>query len=222
MDTGSSTFAPSALQPALSPPVQTVCVYCGAYDGDLPAFGEAARELGRELAERGLRLIYGGGSIGLMNILANAALAHGGKVTGVIPRVLAECELAHRGLDELHVVETLHERKALMAERADAFVALPGGYGTIEEFCEVVTWARLGLHAKPCGLLNVAGFYDPLLALFERAIQHRFVRPQHQALVCADSTVRGLLERMLRASSPEPVLEQNAPTTRLGGELTPP
>src|SRR5271163_4044120 len=146
--------------------IKRVCVYCGSNSGSLPAFAVAARELGAALARRGLGLVYGGGCVGLMGVVADAVVAQGGEVIGVIPEVLAKREMAHFGLKDLRVVGTIHERKALMAELADAFIALPGGFGTMEELCEALTWAQLGLHHKPLGLLNVAGYYDPLLAFF--------------------------------------------------------
>jgi uncharacterized protein (TIGR00730 family) len=143
-----------------------------------------------------LRLVYGGGNIGLMGVVADAALAAGGRVIGVIPQALVDKELAHRGLTELHVVESMHQRKARMAELADAFIALPGGFGTLEEFCEMLTWAQLGLHAKPCGLLNIEGYYDPLLMLFDRAVADRFLHPQQRAIVLTGEAPGELLERL--------------------------
>lgn len=163
--------------------MKSICVYCGANVGADPAYAEMARALGRQLAAENIALIYGGGHIGLMGVLADAALAAGARVVGVIPRALAERELAHQGLTGLHVVGSMHERKMLMAELSEGFIALPGGFGTFEEFCEVLTWAQLGMHAKPCGLVNVAGYYDPLLALFDRAVAEGFVRPEHRAMV---------------------------------------
>jgi uncharacterized protein (TIGR00730 family) len=152
--------------------------------------------MGRKLAMAGLKLVYGGGKVGLMGVLADAALAAGGEVVGVIPHAIVDMEVAHLGLTELVVVQSMHERKARMADASDAFIALPGGYGTFEEFCEVLTWSQLGFHDKPCGVLNVGGFYDPLLALFDRAVQDRFVRPEHRELVLADTDVDALLERL--------------------------
>jgi uncharacterized protein (TIGR00730 family) len=176
--------------------MRSVCVFCGSSPGADPIYREAAVALGREVAGRGLRLVYGGGNVGLMGIVADAALAAGGEVIGIIPRALAAREVAHRGLTELVVVETMHDRKARMADLADAFVALPGGYGTFEEFCEVLTWTQLGVHAKPCGVLNVNGYYDPLLALFDRAVADRFLRPENRALVLTDTTAAGLLDAL--------------------------
>jgi uncharacterized protein (TIGR00730 family) len=176
--------------------MRAVCVFCGSSPGADPAYRQAATSLGHEIARRGLRLVYGGGNVGLMGVLADAALAAGGEVIGVIPRALQAREVGHRGLTDLVVVETMHDRKARMADLADAFVALPGGYGTFEEFCEVLTWTQLGVHAKPCGLLNVNGFYDPLLALFDRATAERFVKPQNRALVLTSTTAEGLLDTL--------------------------
>jgi hypothetical protein len=160
-----------------------VCVYAGASLGTDPAYARTAGELASVLAERGIGVVYGGGSVGLMGVLANAALAAGTEVIGVIPRALAERELAHLGLDELRVVGSMHERKALMAELADALVALPGGIGTLEELVEALTWTQLGLHAKPVALLNVNGYYDGLLDFLDTAVAHAFLRPEHRALL---------------------------------------
>ncbi len=176
--------------------MKSVCVFCGSNYGDNPVYQEMAAVMGRKLAMAGLKLIYGGGKVGLMGVLADAALAAGGEVVGVIPQAIVDMEVAHLGLTELIVVQSMHERKARMADASDAFIALPGGYGTFEEFCEVLTWSQLGFHAKPCGVLNVGGFYDPLLALFDRAVQDRFVRPEHRELVLADTDVDSLLERL--------------------------
>jgi uncharacterized protein (TIGR00730 family) len=176
--------------------MRSVCVFCGSSAGSDPIYREATSALGQEVAHRDLRLVYGGGNVGLMGVLADAALAAGGKVIGVIPRALQAREVGHRGLTELLVVETMHDRKARMAGLADAFVALPGGFGTFEEFCEVLTWTQLGVHAKPCGLLNVNGFYDPLLALFDRAEADRFLRPENRALVLTHTTAAGLFDAL--------------------------
>jgi uncharacterized protein (TIGR00730 family) len=154
------------------------------------------------LAERGIGLVYGGGNIGLMGVAADSALAAGAEVIGVIPEALLARELGHSGVD-LRVVGSMHERKALMAELADGFMALPGGFGTFEEFCEVLTWAQLGIHPKPCGLLNIAGFYDPLLRLFDHAVDEGFVRRKHRALVLEDSDPGALLDRMSTYRPPE-------------------
>jgi len=176
--------------------VRSVCVFSGSSPGAGPEYLAAARTLGEELANRGVVLVYGGASVGLMAAVADAALAAGGKVTGIIPRHLADKEVAHRGLSELRVTSTMHERKALMAELSDAFVALPGGFGTLEEFTEILTWSQLGLHAKPCGVLDVADFYRSLLAFFDHAVAERFVRPEHRALVLVDTEPGQLLDAM--------------------------
>ncbi|MFN3648787.1 MAG: TIGR00730 family Rossman fold protein [Armatimonadota bacterium] len=174
--------------------LKNVCVFCGSSSGSRPEYREAAREVGRALARRGIGLVYGGGNIGLMGEVAEAALQAGGRVTGVIPQALLAREVGHRGLTELVVVHSMHERKALMAERSDAFLALPGGFGTFEEFCEAITWTQLGVHRKPCGLLNVAGFYDPLLALFDHAVSEGFLHPQHREIVLVRNEIEPLLD----------------------------
>jgi uncharacterized protein (TIGR00730 family) len=181
--------------------MRRICVFCGSSAGADPVYAAAARALGGALAAQHLGLVYGGGNIGLMGVLADAVLARDGEVIGVIPQALVDKELAHRGVTELRVVRSMHERKALMVELADAFIALPGGYGTLEEFCEVITWAQLGIHRKPCGLLNVAGFYDSFLAQIERAVREQFIREQHQSLLLVQSEPAALIER-LRAAHP--------------------
>jgi uncharacterized protein (TIGR00730 family) len=162
--------------------------------------------MGRALARRGIGLVYGGGRVGLMGAVADTVMAEGGKVIGIIPEALLAKEVAHQGLTELRVVSSMHERKALMAELSDAFIALPGGYGTLEEFCEVLTWAQLGLHQKPCGILNVEGYYDWLLALFDRAVAERFVHPAHRSLVLEETDPEHLLDRL--ASYQPPALDK--------------
>ena len=182
-----------------------VCVFCGSSTGIHSAYREAAEELARELVRRGIGLVYGGGNVGLMGVLADAMLALGGHVIGVIPHALVAREVAHERLPDLRVVPSMHERKAMMAELSDAFLALPGGFGTFEEFCEVLTWTQLGLHRKRCGLLNVRGFYDPLLALFDRAVSEGFLNPQNRAIVTAHADVTALLDDLaLPAETPEP------------------
>ena len=176
--------------------MRRVCVFCGSSPGRSPAYAEAARAMGRTLALRGLGLVYGGGSVGLMGIAADAALAAGGEVDGVIPDVLVRREVGHHGLTRQHVVRSMHERKAKMADLADAFVALPGGMGTLEETAEILTWAQLGLHAKPCGLLDVNGYYAPLIAFFDRAVQDGFLRPEHRAMVLVEREPAALLDRL--------------------------
>jgi uncharacterized protein (TIGR00730 family) len=174
-----------------------ICVFCGSGDGARPVYREIAIEVGRTLAQRGIGLVYGGAHVGLMGALADAALAADGEVIGVIPRSMVDRELAHTALTKLHVVDSMHERKALMAELSGAFLALPGGFGTLEEFCEVLTWSQLGFHRKPCGLLNVAGYYDALLAQFDHAAAERFVRPANRALVVSDADPARLIDRLL-------------------------
>lgn len=176
--------------------LRRICVFCGSSPGAQPAYSIAARDMGGALAARGIELVYGGGHVGLMGAVADACLAGGGKVIGVIPEALAAKELAHHGLTDLRVVASMHERKAMMADLADGFIAMPGGYGTFEEFCEVLTWAQLGLHPKPCGLLNVANYYDPLLKLFDDAVTQRFVRAEHRGLVLQETDPGRLIEMM--------------------------
>jgi uncharacterized protein (TIGR00730 family) len=183
-------------------PIKSVCVFCGSSSGARPAYAEAARALAGALARRGLTLVYGGASRGLMGTLADAALAAGVPVVGVIPRALARAEIAHAGLTELAIVDSLYERKRLMFERADAFVTLPGGFGTLDELAEALTMSQLGLHAKPCGLLDVDGFFDPLIAFFDRSVSERFVRPEHRALVTVEDDPDRLLEALERPQPP--------------------
>ncbi len=181
--------------------MQSICIFCGSSPGFDPAYVDAATTLGRLLAEEHLTLVYGGACVGLMGAVADAALAAGGKVVGVLPDFLQRKELAHPRLTELHVVASMHERKARMAELADGFIALPGGMGTLEEFCEIVTWAQLGLHQKPCGLLNAHSYYDPLLEFVSRMAEEGFIREQHTGLVLSAETPEALLEAM-RAFKP--------------------
>lgn len=176
--------------------LRRLCVFCGSQVGHDPVYAAAAGDFGRLLARRGITVVYGGGHVGMMGVLAEAALAVGGKVIGVIPEALKRRELAYENLSELIVTHTMHERKQRMAELSDGFVALPGGFGTFEEFCEIVTWAQLGLHAKPCGLLNVNGYYDPMLAMFEHALREGFLRPQYRALVLTAQAPEALLAAM--------------------------
>jgi uncharacterized protein (TIGR00730 family) len=176
--------------------LKQICVFCGSSPGHNPVYPEAARGLGALLARRGLGLVYGGGKTGLMGALADAALAAGGRVTGVIPKGLAKKELVHDGLSDLRLVASMHERKALMAELAGGFLALPGGFGTFEEFCEILTWAQLGLHRKPCGLLNVHGYFNPLLELFDHAVSEGFVCAEHRADVLSGTEPDPLLSQM--------------------------
>jgi uncharacterized protein (TIGR00730 family) len=159
--------------------------------------------MGLALAHRGIGLVYGGGNIGLMGVIADTVLAAGGEVIGVIPQALEEKEVAHAGLTTLHVVGSMHERKALMAELSDGFIALPGGFGTFEEFCEVITWSQLGIHAKPCGLLNVEGYYDALIDLFDRGVEERFIRPEHREIVLTHAEPEKLLVQMRDFRAPQ-------------------
>jgi uncharacterized protein (TIGR00730 family) len=182
--------------------MKRVCVFCGSAVGANPLYAEAAAKLGRTLARRGLGLVYGGGSIGLMGAVADAVLAEGGEVVGVIPKALQLRELAHGRLTTLHVVGSMHERKAKMAELAHAFIALPGGIGTLEEFAEILTWAQLGLHQRPCGLLDVAGYYRPLIAFFDHSAAEGFVRPEHRQLVLVADDPEVLLDRFLAWQPP--------------------
>lgn len=176
--------------------MKSVAVFCGSARGARPAYADVARALGRELARRGLDLVYGGASVGLMGIVAEAALAEGGRVIGVIPRQLVDREIAHPALSEMLVVDSMHERKAAISARADAFVALPGGFGTMDELFEALTWAQLGLHAKPCGMLDVEGYYEPLLAWIDRACAEGFVRAEHLAMLVHAREPRTLLDRL--------------------------
>ncbi|KAB8316941.1 TIGR00730 family Rossman fold protein [Tolypothrix campylonemoides VB511288] len=171
-----------------------VCVFCGSSMGVQPAYQQAALAMGEALARRELGLVYGGGNVGLMGTIADATLAAGGEVIGVIPDFMVAKEIAHTGLTQLHIVNSMHERKTMMAQLSDAFVALPGGYGTLEEFCEVLTWAQLGLHQKPFGLLNVNGYYSPLLKFFDQAVTEEFLRPVHRSLVLEAAEPENLLD----------------------------
>jgi uncharacterized protein (TIGR00730 family) len=174
--------------------LRRICVFCGSRPGAGDAYVAAARSLGRTLAVRGLGVVYGGGNVGLMGELADAALAGGGEVIGVIPEALVQQEVAHTGLTELRVVRSMHERKAQMADLSDAFVALPGGMGTFEELFEILTWAQLGFHEKPSGLLDVGGYFAPLLELLDHAVSEGFVRPRHRALLLHAASADDLLE----------------------------
>lgn len=182
--------------------MNSLCVFCGSQPGASPAYAEAAALVGRALAGRGWTLVYGGGRVGLMGILADAALAAGGKVIGVIPAALARREVAHQRVTDLEVVDSMHERKARMAELADGFLALPGGIGTLEEWFEAWTWSQLGIHPKPCGLLNVAGYYDPLLAFLDRMTEERFLSSGHRAMAIVDEESERLLDRLAAYQPP--------------------
>lgn len=183
--------------------MQNICVYCGSNAGKSPDYLLAAGELGRELVSRGLGLVYGGASIGVMGAVANAVVEAGGRAIGVIPHSLATREIAHQGLDELIVVASMHERKAKMAELSSGFIALPGGWGTIEEIFEALTWAQLGFHDKPCGLLNVAAYYDHLGSFLDHAMQERFVREEYRPMIMIESQPAVLLDRFACYQAPK-------------------
>jgi uncharacterized protein (TIGR00730 family) len=174
--------------------MESVCVFCGSSMGRNSRYRDAAEGLGRKIAGQGLTLVYGGGDIGLMGIVAETVLQAGGRVIGVIPQALVDREVAHHGVTELRIVNTMHERKAMMAELADAFVALPGGMGTFEELCEILTWAQLGIHRKPIGLLNVAGYWQPFVNLLDHAVEEGFLKPAHRELLLVDTDASSLLD----------------------------
>jgi len=171
-------------------------VFCGSSIGNQTAYTEAAVTLGGLLARRGIGLVYGGGNVGLMGVIADAALAAGGEVIGVIPRSLAEREIAHTGVTDLRVVDSMHTRKAMMADLSDAFIAMPGGVGTFEELFEAITWTQLGLHRKPCALLNASGFYTPLAAFIDQAVTEGFIKPVHRAAIVVDDDPERLLDTL--------------------------
>ncbi len=181
--------------------MKSLCVYCGSSSGSNPVYADAARTLGQTLAQQNMELIYGGGRVGLMGILADAVLAAGGRVQGVIPQSLADLEVAHHSLTTLHIVRTMHERKSLMADLSEGFIALPGGIGTFEELFEIWTWAQLGIHAKPIGLLNVAGYFDRLLEFLDHAVLETFLKPLHRKAVIVEQEVAELISKM-RAFQP--------------------
>jgi uncharacterized protein (TIGR00730 family) len=180
----------------MSEELSAVAVYCGSNAGNDPAYAAAAASLGRLLADRGIRLVYGGGQVGLMGVIADAVLERGGDVHGVITEALVAKEVSHPGLARLQVVGTMHERKAVMADAAGAFIMLPGGFGTLDEFFEVLTWTQLGIHAKPCGILDTAGFFDPLRALVDGAVAAGFVHPAHGDMIVVDEEPGRLLDRL--------------------------
>lgn len=179
-----------------------ICVFCGSSLGAREDYRAAAHRLGETLARREVGLVYGGASVGLMGTVADAALRYGGAVYGVLPKALADLEIAHADLTELHIVTSMHERKAMMADMSDAFIALPGGIGTLEEMFEVWTWSQLGFHAKPVGLLNVAGFFDPLKAFLDQLVTEGFVKEAHRAILCAESDPDTLIDRLQAAELP--------------------
>jgi uncharacterized protein (TIGR00730 family) len=185
------------------PAMKRVCVYCGSSPGRQEDYAQAARDLGRLLVERNLGLVYGGASVGVMGAVADAVLDGGGEVIGIIPEALAVREVRHTGLTEQHVVGSMHERKALMAEKSDGFLALPGGWGTLEEIFEILTWAQLGFHAKPCGLLNVAGYYDDLFRFLEQAREEGFVRPVYHGMLMMEDDPAALLDRFATYRAPQ-------------------
>lgn len=194
-------------------PNKKICVFTGSRRGIRPDYAHAAKALGRELIARGYGLVYGGGNVGLMNVIANAVLDLGGHVTGVIPDSLVSQEVAHRGLSELRVVSSMHERKALMAQLSDGFIALPGGIGTMEEFFEVLSWAQLGIHQKPCGLLNVSGYYDSLIQFLDYAVAQDFVKPKHRALVIIETQPSRMLDRFEAFLTTQPTTRFDPSTT---------
>ncbi|MBY4945650.1 TIGR00730 family Rossman fold protein [Cupriavidus respiraculi] len=179
--------------------MKSVCIYCGSSTGNRPEYAAAARAMGRALADSGLALVYGGGKVGLMGMVADAVLAHGGTAIGVIPDALMQKEVGHMGLTELHVVRNMHERKQMMADRSDAFIAMPGGVGTYEELFETFTWLQLGYHAKPVGLLNVAGFYDGMLGFLNHAVGEGFLKTEHADLLHVADTPAGILAKLASA-----------------------
>jgi uncharacterized protein (TIGR00730 family) len=183
--------------------MRRICVFCGSSAGSNPVYAETARVMGRELVARGMGLVYGGGHVGLMGVVADAVLEAGGEAIGVIPHALAAREIAHQRLTTLHVVASMHERKAMMAELSDAFIAMPGGFGTYEELFEALTWTQLGLHKKPCGLLNVAGFYDPVIRFIDHAVAEQFIRPQHRAALLVEQDPARLIDALQSVTLPE-------------------
>ena len=194
----------------MAEPTFSLCVYCGSKPGDDSSFAESAVQVGHWIAQHGGQLVYGGGRNGLMGVVADATLAAGGQVVGIIPRALVEKEWAHQGCTELHVVENMHDRKRMMAERADAFIALPGGIGTFEEFYEVWTWRQLGYHNKPIGLLNLNGYYDPMLLFLNNVVKHRFMDTWQMDLIQSDTDANRLLPGLIQAAGlPTPFLSQS-------------
>jgi uncharacterized protein (TIGR00730 family) len=183
--------------------LKRICVYCGSNKGNRPEYAKAAADLGAALVRHGIGLVYGGGRVGLMGIIADAVLAAKGEVIGVIPESLVAKEVAHRRLNDLRVVKSMHERKALMVELSDAFIAMPGGFGTLEEFSEVLTWAQLGLHRKPYGLLNVEGFYEPLLKFFDQCVTENFIRAAHRSLIVAEDDPERMLDALAKMELPD-------------------
>jgi uncharacterized protein (TIGR00730 family) len=191
----------------------SVCVFCGSRSGVGDVYRQCAVAFGALLAQRGLTLVYGGAHLGLMGALADAALAAGGKVIGVMPQSMIDREIGHTGLTKLHIVGTMHERKALMAELAGAFVALPGAFGTLDEFCEILTWAQIGIHGKPCGILNISGYYDSLLAMFSHAVREGFLNPAHRDMIAVSESGDCLLD-LMESGAATPVSKWATPVSR--------
>jgi len=182
--------------------MKNICVYCGSSPGRLEVYADGARALAQALVARDLGLVYGGASIGLMGLIADGVLRLGGRAVGVIPHALAQKEVAHKGLTELHITQSMHERKTLMAELSDGFIAMPGGIGTFEEIFEIWTWAQLGIHAKPCGLLNVSGYFDALTTFLDHATAEQFLKPPHRSLLVVESGPDALLDRFASYQAP--------------------
>mgnify|MGYP001812785715 FL=1 len=182
--------------------MRRICVYCGSNTGARPLYAAAARDLARVLVGHDLELVYGGADKGAMGIIADAMLEYGGKVHGVIPKMLTEKEIAHQGLTELHVVSSMHERKSMMAALSDGFIAMPGGFGTLEEIIEIITWGQLRFHDKPCGLLNVAGYFDHLLAYLDHASAEGFLRPENRQMLLCDRSAAGLIQKFEQYTAP--------------------
>ena len=184
--------------------MRRICVYCASSGGNHPGYVEAAVELADALVRHGYELVYGGASVGIMGVLADAVLERGGRVHGVIPKMLVDREIAHQGLSELHVVTSMHERKSMMAALSDGFVALPGGFGTLEELIEMLTWAQLRYHDKPCGLVNVRGYFDGLVGYLDHAVHEGFLKPENRRLLLVSDTPSGLIAEFERATAPQP------------------
>ena len=201
--------------------MKSICVYCGSNTGSKPVYAERAAALGERIAGAGLRLVYGGGNVGLMGTVANAVLAAGGEVTGVIPRQLADWEVAHRGLTSLEIVGSMHERKSRMFELSDAFVALPGGFGTMEEIFEMLTWRQLGIGSKPCAFLDVDGFYAPLIGMIDRMVEERFLHPAQRADLWYGADIAPMLDWM-RTYQPAQAATWNDEKRRKGTEVIKP
>lgn len=183
--------------------MKRVCVYCGSNSGSKLVYVEAAARLGKILVKKGFSLVYGGSCVGLMGTIADSVLEEGGEVIGVIPESLMKKEVAHKGLTKIYNVKSMHQRKAFMCDLSDAFIALPGGYGTLEEFFEVVTWTQLGIQKKPCGLLNVAGYYDNLLSMLDYAESEKFIRPEHRSIIVSDISPEVLMEKLINYKIPK-------------------